>query len=246
MKSKSMKIKIILTILAALNIITGIQNTYGVERPQASSPSPRLFFRTLGVGVDAADIFYIDSNKLKPCTVDSQRRSPYYDYSSSETPIIFVRVVKTADGKDQSVRIGQANIDQSSRRVLLIFYRSGQSRDTVQVMTLKDEATSVPPGGYRVVNLSSVPSEFSAGAQKQIIPSGETAVINPQLAPQNNVYEITVRALIPGNSMPLYSNVFGLDKNVRYLVLIVPSTDSPNKTEVKFLGESVNAMRSDN
>lgn len=246
MKYKSIKSQSLFAISLLISLLVASQIAKAVESTTAVTSAPRLLFRTLGVGFEAGDIFYVDSNKLKPCAVDSQRRSAYYKYTSSETPLVFARVVKTADGKEQSVPIGQANIDPSLRRALLVFSRSSLSKDGVQIMTLRDDASSVPPGGYRILNLSPLPSEVSAGTEKQIIPPGGSAVINPQPLPQRNVYEFKVFGLAPSNPIPLYSNVFGIDKNQRYMVLIVPAPESPNKMEVKFLGESVNAIQSDN
>ncbi len=218
--------------------------TLSLRAAPPASPPP-LLFRTLGIGVDATDLFYVENTKLIPCTIDSQRRSPYYEAPSSGAPVLFVRVAQTPEGKEQRIPVAQAAIDPSLRRALLIFTRGADPAEPLRVLVLKDDVSAVPAGGYRVLNYLPVSAGITAGAEKQIVPSRGAAVISPKPSTGMNVYEFKVFGLTSQAAVPLYSNVFAVDPSIRTLILIVPSPSSPKQMEVKFLGESVNAIRPD-
>lgn len=242
-----MKFKIFVALLLFCGPLLALAETPGAERSESATKAPKLLFRTLGVGVNESEIFYVDKDKAKPCSIDSERRSQYFEYSALPAPIDFVRLVRTPDGEEQRIAIAQAKIDPSLRRALLIFTHANQSIEKLQVMVLKEDAAAIPPGGYRVLNFLPTTTEVAAGINKQTVSPGGVAVLTPQPASQMNVYAFKVFGINPKSNaqVTLYSNVYAPDKNVRYLVLILPSPTSPNQMDVKLLEESVNAIRPD-
>lgn len=206
--------------------------------------TPPLRFRTLGIGVDAENFFYLDGQKTKPFIVNSDRRSVYYDYTTPSAPISFVKIIKTADGKDQREVIAQAVVDPSLRRALLVFIK-GSTENSFKILPLKDDISAVPPGGYRVLNFLSVSAGILVGKEKQIIAPGTSSVIDPRALPNTDIYPFKVFGLTSNAAIPVFSNIFSIDKQTRHLVLIVPTSEGATKVDVKFLGESVNAILPD-
>jgi hypothetical protein len=243
-----MKSKFIFSILLFISILLSYwQSSVHGERSEKSPNAPQLLFRTIGVGVNASDLFYIDKDKPKPISIDTERRSQYFDYSSRPAPLNFVRLANTPEGKEQRIPIAQAQIEPSLRRALLIFMPADQTSEKLNVIVLKEDASAIPAGGYRVLNFLPVNIEVAAGINKQLASPGSAIVLTPQPAPLMSVYEFRVFGIISESKAPvtLYSNVYTPDKNVRYLVLVLPSPSSPNQINVKILEESVNSIRPD-
>ena len=228
-------------------ILTTVLCSHAQTPPVLRAPGspPPLLFRTLGVGMNAPDLFYIQASGLKTCTVDTQRRSPYYEFSAAGVPLVFVRVVTGADGKEQRVPVAQVTVDATLRRVLLIFNAGNSPVDPVQITVLKDDISAVPPGGFRVINYLPVPAGLTVGTEKLMLQPNAADTILPKLAPGRSVYEFKVFGILEGAAVPLFGTVYGLDTSMRHLVLLFLSSRSPNKMEVKFLSESVQVIRPD-
>ena len=204
----------------------------------AVEPVAPLRFRTLGVGVDLKELFYVDGQKLKPFVVDSDRRSVYYDYSIPGAPISFVKVVKTPDGKELREPVAQVEVDVLLRRVLLVFTKEPKG-GAYKILAIKDDISSVPPGGYQVLNFLPVSAGLLVGTEKQIIPAGEARAL-----PNTDIYTFKLFGVAANTAIPVFSNIFSVDKETRNLVLIVMNSQGTG-VDVKFLGESVRAVLPD-
>jgi hypothetical protein len=194
----------------------------------------------LGVGVQTNNLFFVDNGELVPCGIDTQRRSRYYEFIS-DSPLTFVRVVRAPDGEERRVPVAQVSLGSLVNQPLLIFTKSGPN-DDLRILVIEDDITGVPPGSYRILNCLPINAGITAGVEKRIVSPGNATIITPKPGANSSVYEFRVFGLTSEAAVPLYSNVLGLDTGFRYLVLIVPSPESPKRMSVKFFGESSTAV----
>jgi hypothetical protein len=224
----------------ALFILSG----FGLAHAAPSGLQPvGLYFRTIGVDVDATDLGYVEGTKLIPVTVDSQRRSSFYQAKPTETSVTFARSNTLADGTKVKEPVATVTINPGMTRVLLIFHKLPGDSSKFGIVVLSDDSNAVPPGGYRVVNFLPIPAGVVIGDKKQIIAPQAAYIAAAPATGANQVYESRVFAITNSQTaIPVYSNVLAPDLKRRALILIVPSVEAPSGVEVKFLSESVDLI----
>lgn len=200
------------------------------------------YFRTIGVGVNTAELFYQDGPKPKPISIDSERRSAYFDYKGGRTPLVFVRMLTKADGQKVPVPVAEVSLDKSSTRWLLIFHRLPNAPEKLGVIALADDARIVPPGGYRFVNFLPIQAGVVLGGKKQIISPGSSFIADFSSEKTNTVLPFKVYIITGDSAIPVYSNVWAPDVRKRGLVLMLPTQEGPSGVEIKYLSESVNMI----
>ena len=230
MKSKSVLLMMFALLTADL----------GAAGPGAGSSS--CFFRTVGLGVQLSDVLYQDGKEFKPLSVEDERRSKFFPVAAGTSELVLARMVENAEGKSVPAEIQRVALDPSSRRSLLIFSKKGDTGQGWNVLSLPDNATNVPPGGYRFVNFLDIPAGIILGEKSVILKPGESTISEVRPAGDQVVFKVQVYQIPKGNPTAVYSNIWAFDPAKRHLVIIAPSTETASKVEVKRLSEYSNAI----
>ena len=198
-----------------------------------------FFFRTVGIDINTRDLFYVDGGTPKPISVDTERRSGFYEYKGGEGPLTFVKMVAGPDGKKVKVPVVETQFAAGNHRMLFIFHKVKEGSNQLGVVALSDEASEVPPGGHRVVNFLPVPVGVIIGDKKQIVAARGSYVEKTEKPSGGNVYNFKMYVILDQSALPVYSNVWGYDDKKRSLVIIAPSREAPDGVEVKYMSESI-------
>lgn len=206
-----------------------------------------VYFRTIGVGVNEKEFLYQDGAKAKPFSIDTERRSPFYEYKGGSAPLVFLKELTAPDGVKISLPVADVTLPPSVSRVLLILFRQPGEGDKLSVVAMADSAKAVPPGGYRFVNFLPVQAGVILGGQKQIILPRDSYICEAPVGKDReaSVYPFKIYIIKGESAIPVYSNVWSVDVRKRNLVLMIYSPTSPSGVEVKYLSESVNAIPTD-
>lgn len=209
---------------------------------QPSAASTGRYFRTIGVGVDTTELFYKEGAKPRPFSIDSDRRSEFYEYKGGAAPLVFVRMETKPDGQKVAVPVAEVSLDPATARWLLIFHRFPNQPESLGVVALADDARSVPPGGYRFVNFLPIKVGVVLGEKRQVIsPQGAfLADFSKEKVPA--VMPLQVYTIKGETAVPIYTNVWAPDASRRNLVLMIPSQELHSGVDVKYLSESVDMI----
>ena len=217
----------------------------GLALPLVAQPSATpagRHFRTIGVGVNTTELFYQDGANPKPFSIDSDRRSVFFEYKGGLAPLVFVKMKTAADGKKVAVPVAELTLNPTSTRSLLIFHRIPNQPEKLGVVALDDDARSVPPGGYRFVNFLPIQAGVVLAGKKQIISPQGSFIADFSTEKNAAVLPLQVYIITGDSAIPIYSNVWAPDARKRSLVLLIPSNETPSGVDVKYLSESVNVI----
>lgn len=153
-------------------------------------------------------------------------------------------MVPGPDGKTVPQEVCRAVLPAPDKRFLLVFQkRTGE--EEWAVLVLPDTIASVPPGGYRFLNLLESNAGIILGETKQIIEPGGAWTSEGKPESGKVVFKVQVYKVPGQTAVNVYSNIWAVDSSKRHLILIVPSTESPSGVEVRRLSEDVNAIPAD-
>lgn len=196
----------------------------------------------MGVDLSLQGIGFPGPKGFQLITVDDERRSVSYKLPPGQAALTLGEQVPGVDGKTAFKQLAQVALPGSSGRWLVLFLNGQGGSPGWSNLILSDEPTSVPPGGYRFVNLLNDRAGILLGSEKHIIPPGESLVV--EVAPPGNqiIFKAQVYRIPDGEPTVVFSNIWSVDKEQRHLVLILPSDESTTGVAVKRLSEYVNLI----
>ena len=183
---------------------------------------PGKYFRTIGAGVTANDLYFKVKGKDKNIGITDSIRSPLYD-PKGVGKIVFYKIVTGPDGKPMHIEMAQAQIPKANSLTLLIFSANPATPGTYNVDVLPDDLVTFPLGSYRIFNRSTLPVKVVLGNQGASVAPNKIRVLMYQ--PPAGGGSVPVRIYTPTNNTPrlIYANTWGDDNNHRTDILVNPS-----------------------
>jgi len=183
---------------------------------------PDKYFRTIGAGVTANDLYFKVKGKDKNISITDSFRSILYDPKGAGK-VVFYKIVTGPDGKKMHVDVAQAQIPRVNSLTLLVFSADPATPGTYDVDVLPDDLVTFPLGSYRIFNRSTLPVKVVLGNQGASVAPNKIRVLMYQ--PPAGGGSVPVRIYTPTNNTPrlIYANTWGDDNNHRTDILVNPS-----------------------
>ena len=210
-----------LRLLIAL-VALGALPLWAQDNDSSGDAVPGKYFRTLGAGVTANDLYFKVKGKDKNVSITNSLRSILYDPKGAEK-IVFYKIVTGPDGKKMHVDVAQAQIPRVNSLTLLVFSADPATPGTYDVDVLPDDLVTFPLGSYRIFNRSTLPVKVVLGNQGASVAPNKIRVLMYQ--PPAGGGSVPVRIYTPTNNTPrlIYANTWGDDNNHRTDILVNPS-----------------------
>lgn len=192
--------------------------------PASTPKQPLPSFRTLGLGLNLADLFYMHGKKDVPIRVTEDARSEFYPLPAGPT-VEFYRIEKAADGSDLRIPVVKAAVPAAAKLLLFVF-SAGPSKTTV-VETLDDSLTAFPGGAYRILNRLDQSLEAIVKEQRQAVAAHGTVLIDAR-GPGTTRF-VQIFASSKPKPRLILSNNWAFYDAVRTLIVVVP-TVPPSET----------------
>lgn len=200
----------------------------------AQAQSAAMAFRSLGLGVNLPDLFYLHNNKDVPLPILEDTRSPFFPLAASRE-MEFYRIEKLQDGTLLRIPVAKAALPLGAR-VLLFVFSSGPSKNIV-VEAMDESLAAFPGGSYRFLNRTEQRLEARVREQKMVIPEGGTSL----LSSGGTGTTAFVQLLESGPQRPriLLSNNWAFSAETRTLVVVTPPIPPSSIPIVRRIGEPI-------
>jgi len=204
-------------------------------------PSYHVQFRVIGWDAPIMDVMYAaTTNNLQSMMITPFSKTGFYDYIGPD-PIIFGYAKQGPDGKPLLEKRAAVSLKEFKDRTLLIFKNDQKDPKNLSVSVIDDSDSSVPPGGYKFINLSPKPVNIVCGNSKGMVLPGGGVTLNAQMSPEAQLIPVELFVATPTGSKPVYSNRWPYSKNSRTIVFISYETNT-SAYLVKRMQEDVAAI----
>lgn len=208
------------------------------QGPAPEPKQPQSFFRTLGLGVNFTDLFYMLGKKDMPIHVTEDARSEFYPLPAGPS-VEFYRMEKAADGSDLRIPVAKAVVPSAAKLLLFVFSRGGAKSTIVE--SFDDSLAAFPGGSYRVLNRLDQAVEAKVKEQKMAIPARGDAVMDARGPGPTRFVQMFVSA--KPKPRLILSNNWAFYDSVRTLVVVSPSVPPTGTPLVARITEPVSLAR---
>ncbi len=190
------------------------------------------FFRTLGLQIEASELYYSLNGKDVPIQIRRSARSQFYELKPSslsrETDkgefLVFYLLRKNEDGKEVRVPVAKADVANAGNWALIAFHKAAKDDDTRLIASaLSDDVSRFPAPDIRFFNLTNETLLLNFDESKSAIPANQSTTMKPSLNSDSaEIKPVYIGIKTQKNIELVYSNNWVVRPNIRTLVLIFP------------------------
>lgn len=211
----------IFTMVASLLLLSGIIHA-------------QVAFRTTAGDVVPEGLNYLRGKQDTPVQVEMDLKSCPYAVTNA-SPLVFYTLQQSPDGKLVTNQVASVNLEAAGTLPLLIFFKGGAPSQPYRIVAMKEDATSFPGGTCRFANFSPIPVYVSLGGDATYLPPNAIT----DKPSRGDVALLNISVPSGGTNIPVITHNMLLERDKRYLFMVVPNTGSPARVALKLLTDRV-------